>query len=107
MAIAKKISLLDQISECSDFIDSVSFKNVKDNKDLRELVAKLEKANDIITDYYNMLLDDYVTIINSDLCFNQSGVTLNTVIKYRNLAKKVHKLYNYIIYMATFENPFK
>jgi hypothetical protein len=108
MAIIKRGNLLDQVSEYNEnFVKSISLKGIKDSKDLRELMFKLEKANDIITEYYNVLYNDYIMMINSDYCFNPSGLDASTVIKYHNLAKKIHKLYNYVVYIATFENPFK
>lgn len=108
MAVLKRSNLFDQVSMYDeDFIKSISFKDVKDVKDLRELVSKIEKANDTITEYYNILFDDYITMINSNYCLNPSGIEISTIIKYKNLAEKIHKLYNYVTYVATFENPFK
>lgn len=108
MAIVKKGNLLDQINEYNnDFINSITFKNIKDSKDLKELLAKLEKANEVVTEYYSVLYNDYITMINSKYCFNSNGIDLDTVIKYRSITKKIQKMYNYVVRLTMFENPFK
>ena len=49
-----------------DFINSISLSEVSDQKDLRALLQKLEKANTEITNFYTMLLQDYIPSINNN-----------------------------------------
>lgn len=108
MAVTKKVNLLDLVGNYDiEFINSISLKDVKNNKDLKELLIKVEKANDVITSYYTTLYNDYIETINSECELNPCGFEINTVVKYRDLAYKIHKLYNYILYISMFENPFK
>ena len=49
-----------------DFINSISLSEVSDQRDLRALLQKLEKANTEITNFYTMLLQDYIPSINNN-----------------------------------------
>ena len=42
--------------------------------------------------------------INSD---NQNCIDIDNLLKYKNIASKIQKAYNYIMYLNTFSNPFK
>lgn len=99
--VSERIAMYDE-----NFINSISLKNVKNNKELKELVSKLEIASYVVTTFYQMLYNDYIMYINNDNCLLNS-VNLETVKRYKNLAKKVNQTYNYINYMFIFENPFK
>jgi hypothetical protein len=105
--------MIKKLNECSlienyndEFIDSISLKNIKSRKDLRNLLNRLELANDVVTNYYEMLYNDFIIYINSDST-NSCKISVETINKYKKLADKIHKAYNYILYISTFENPFK
>lgn len=101
LGIGKIISEYD-----NDYIESISLKDISTNKELKDLLSKLEKASHVITEYYSMLYNDYVAFLNSD---NQlhSVVSLDEIKKYKSLASKIQKVYYYTLYLFNFENPFK
>ena len=108
MAKNKKLNVSELIAEYDDnFINSISLKDVKNSRDLKELHNKLERANEIVTSYYEMLYNDYITMINSDYEICNDSIDINTVIYYKSLASKIQKAYSYVLYLITFENPFK
>lgn len=88
------------------YVESISLKNVKNSKELKELVTELEKADYVVTSFYETMYNDYVMMINSD---NPSshGPELDTLLKYKSLASRIQKAYRYIMYVFLFENPFK
>ena len=69
-----------------DFINSISLSEVSDQRDLRALLQKLEKANAEITNFYTMLLQDYIPSINNNYEFAGVVPDLDTVKKYKNIA---------------------
>lgn len=89
------------------FIESISLKSVHNAKEFKELLDKLEKADQVVTEYYRMLYMDHIMFINSYSKCMPSEISLDNVKKYRALATKIHKAYNYVMYISTFENPFK
>lgn len=104
----KSINVSEEINNYDEnFINSISLNDVKNCKELKELLSKLERANYVATSYYEMLYNDYITMINSDCKSMPCGLEMNTLIKYKSLASKIQKAYNYILYVNTFENPFK
>lgn len=89
-----------------DFINSISLSEVSDQRDLRALLQRLEKANTEITNFYTMLLQDYIPSINNNYEFAGVVPDLDTVKKYKNIAKKIQNAYNYVLYLVTFDNPY-
>ena len=76
------------------------------DRDLRALLQRLEKANTEITNFYTMLLQDYIPSINNNYEFAGVVPDLDTVKKYKNIAKKIQNAYNYVLYLVTFDNPY-
>lgn len=104
----KSINVSEEINNYDEnFINSISLNDVKNCKELKELLSKLERANYVATSYYEMLYNDYITMINSDCKSMPCGLDVNTLMKYKSLTSKIQKAYNYILYVNTFENPFK
>lgn len=104
----KSINVSEEINNYDEnFINSISLNDVKNCKELKELLSKLERANYVATTYYEMLYTDYITMINSDCKSMPCVLDINTLMKYKSLASKIQKAYNYILYVNTFENPFK
>lgn len=89
-----------------DFINSISLSEVSDQRDLKALLQKLEKANTEITNFYTMLLQDYIPSINNNYEFAGVVPDLGTVKKYKNIANKIQNAYNYVLYLVTFDNPY-
>ena len=52
-----------------------------------------------------MIYNDFIMAINSANDINTPDEA--TVKKYKSLASRIQKAYNYMLYMFTFENPFK
>jgi hypothetical protein len=105
--MAKSSRQCDNVTSYNeDFIKSISLANVSDQKELRALLQKLEKANYEITNFYSMLLQDYISSINNNYEFAFVVPDLGTVKKYKNIASKIQKAYNYILYLVTFDNPY-
>ena len=100
--ILELIGLYDE-----DFISSISLCDIKTSKELKELLCKLEKANYVVTTYYQMLYNDYMIAINSDSDMFNNAPDIETVKRYKSIASRIQKAYNYVLYMITFENPFK
>lgn len=108
MAKAKALNVSEMIGEYDDnFIDSISLKDVTNCKELKELLLKLEKANYVVTTFYETMYNDYITMINNDCLIQSHGIDIDTVRKYKSLAAKVQKAYYYVLYLNTFDNPFK
>lgn len=108
MAKQKQINVSELIDDYDDkFIESISLKNVTNYKEFKELLLKLEKANYVVTNFYETMYNDYIMMINSDCEIPSTGLEINTLKKYKSLASKIQKAYSYILYMSTFENPFK
>jgi hypothetical protein len=104
----KSINVSEEINNYNEnFINSISLNDIKNCKELKELLSKLERANYVATSYYEMLYTDYITMINSDCKSIPCSLDVNTLMKYKSLASKIQKAYNYILYVNTFENPFK
>lgn len=105
--MAKSYKQYDNISLYNeDFIKSISLANISDQKELRALLQKLEKANSDITNFYSMVLQDYFSSINNNYEFASVVPSLSTVKKYKNIATKIQKAYNYVLYLVTFDNPY-
>jgi hypothetical protein len=108
MSKVKNLNVSELINEYDeDFINSISLNNISNCKELKELLVKLEKANYTVTSFYEMLFNDYVMVINSDNEIPPSGFDIDTLKKYKSLASRIQKAYSYILYISTFENPFK
>lgn len=90
-----------------NFINSISLKDVSNSKELKELLIKLEKANYVVTTFYEMMYNDYITMINSDVSIDHNYIEIETLKRYKSLASRIQKAYAYVLYMSTFENPFK
>lgn len=105
--MAKSSKRCDNISLYNEeFIKSISLANISDQKELRALLQKLEKANSEITNFYSMVLQDYISSINNNYEFANVVPSLSTVKKYKNIATKIQKAYNYVLYLVTFDNPY-
>lgn len=104
----KRINISELINEYGDeFINSISLKNISSSKDLKLLLDKLEKANYVVTSFYEMMYNDYITIINSNCQVTPTCIEISTILKYKELATKIQKMYSYLLYLNTFDNPFK
>ena len=104
----KKINLADQISlyDNEEFLNSISLKNITNAKDLKSLLLTLEKANYVVTNFYELMYSDYIAIINSSCKTQPVYITKDAIVKYRSLASRIQKAYNYVLYLNTFDNPF-
>lgn len=109
MGKSKSLNVSELINDYdnNEFIASISLKNITTNKELKELLSKLEKANYVVTTFYETMYNDYITMINSDSSLQQYSIDIDDLKHYKSLASKIQKAYNYILYMNTFENPFK
>lgn len=106
MGKAKQLNFTELISDYDEnFLSSISLKEVKTSKELKELLQKLCKASYVVTSFYEMLYSDYMTMINNDV--TQQRIDFSTVKRYKSLASKIQKAYNYVLYLTTFEDPFK
>lgn len=107
MAKTKSVNVSELINEYDEnFINSISLKDIGSSKELKELLAKLDKANTVVTTFYKMMYTDYITAINSDYD-SDNAPDLDTVKKYKSLASRIQKAYFYVMYLTAFENPFK
>ena len=109
MAKQKQLNVAEQISlyDNEEFLESISLKNVTNTKELRNLLTKLENAYRVVTSFYEIMYNDYVTMINSDSDNLLCAIDVDTLKKYKSLASKIQKAYNYILYISTFDSPFK
>ena len=108
MAKIKSINVSELINEYDEnFIDGISLNKISSTKELKELTQKLEKANYVVTSFYETMYNDYIMMINSDSIVNTSGLEIDTLKRYKSLASRIQKAYNYVLYLNTFENPFK
>ena len=108
MGKAKTLNVSELINDYDEnFISSISLKEISNSKELKELLVKLEKANYVVTTFYETMYNDYVTMINSDASICSSGLEIETLKRYKSLASRIQKAYAYVLYMNTFENPFK
>lgn len=106
MAINKNINIAELAAQYDEsFIQSISLANVSSSKELKELVSKLETANYVMTSFYQMIYNDFIMSINSTNAINTLDEA--TIKKYKSITSRIQKAYNYILYMFTFENPFK
>ena len=100
MGKSTAINILESIGEYNDeFINSISLKDVSSVKELRLLLNKLEKANYVVTMYYQTLYNDYVMAINSDCSLQSHGINVDTLLKYKSIASRIQKAYKYIMYI--------
>lgn len=107
MAKLKNENISELINEYDEeFVQSISLKDVSSSKKLKELLNKLEKANSVITSFYQTLYNDYIISINSDEP-SLDGPDIDMLKKYKRLSSKIQNAYKYILYLSTFENPFK
>lgn len=107
MACSKCNNSIDKVGQYDEeFIKSISLSNVTSNKELKDLLSKLETANYVITNFYQMLYNDYIMSINSESSVATSA-NIETIKRYRTLAAKIQKSYNYVKYIFNFDNPFK
>lgn len=105
---SSKSNIVDQVSQYDeDFIASISLKDIKNNKELKDLISKVEIANETITSFYQMMYNDYIMSINNDYTVSNTLEDIELIKKYKSRAGKLQKLYNYLLYIFTFENPFK
>lgn len=108
MGNIKALNVSELINEYNeDFINSISLHDISSSQGLKELLNKLKKANYVVTEYYEMVYNDYILMINSDSQLAASNLNIDTVRKYKSLASRIQKAYNYVLYISTFENPFK
>ena len=107
MAKVRQSNLSELVLEYDDnFINSITLNGITTAKELKELHSKLEKANRVVTAYYETLYNDYIMTINNDY-IQQQGLEIDTLKKYKLLASKIQKAYNYVTYILVFENPFR
>lgn len=108
MGKTKALNVSELINDYDEnFINSISLKEISNSKELKELLVKLEKANYVVTTFYEMMYNDYITMINSDGSIDHNCIEIDTLKRYKSLASRIQKAYTYVLYMNTFENPFK
>lgn len=109
MVKLKNINVAELINKYDDnYIQSITLSNIKTAKELKALASELEKASYIVTRYYEMLYNDFIMYINNE--GNQPQpceLDISNIVKYKNLASKIQKAYNYIESINLFNNPFK
>lgn len=107
MGKAKTLNIPDLINDYDEnFISSLSLSNISNSKELKELCNQLDKANTVVTSFYQTLYNDYIMSINSNTDI-ENAPDIDTVKKYKLISSKIQKAYSYILYMIMFENPFK
>lgn len=89
-----------------NFIESLSLSNISNAKEFKELYNELDRANTVVTSFYQTLYNDFIMAINSNTEIDNAP-SIKTMKKYKSIASKIQKAYSYILYMITFENPFK
>jgi len=105
MAKCKQLNVFELITNYDEnYLGSISLSNIKNTKELKHLMLELEKANNVVTQYYEMLYIDFIMSINSD---SQVNADIDNVLRYKSIANKIQKAYNYIMYLNLFNNPFK
>ena len=108
MAKVKSINISGLIGKYDDeFINSISLKNISSMKELKELTRELETANYVVTSFYEMMYNDYIMSINNDCEISQLGIEIDALKRCKELASKIQRAYSYVLYLHTFENPFK
>ena len=65
-----------------NFVNSISLKNINSAKELKELLDKLEKADQVVTEYYRTLYTDHIMFINSSNKYAPDEISLENVKKY-------------------------
>ena len=107
MAKAKITNIYELVKMYDDkFVSSISLNGITSGKELKELLSKLAKANEVVTAYYSMLYNDFIMAANSDSLM-PDGLEISTLCKYKDLANKIQRAYSYVLYVYTFENPFR
>lgn len=105
MSKCKSINVSELITSYDEnYLNSISLSNIKSTKELKHLLLELEKANSVVTQYYEMLYIDFIMSINSD---SQTNTDIDNLVRYKNIANKIQKAYNYVMYLSLFNNPFK
>lgn len=89
------------------FIESISFKDITSNKDLKDLLDKLTRAKKVMTTLYNQLYDDYLNSINTYSGYNLECPDIDILKRYKNIAEVIQKVYSYVYYIYNYKNPFK
>ena len=108
MAKTRRSNIFEQIAKYDEnFVNSISLSSISSGKELNHLLSELEKANYVVTSYYEILYNDYITMINNDNDVSSHGLEIDNLKKYKSLASKIQKAYSYVTYVTTFENPFK
>lgn len=108
MAKTKSINISELINDYDEnFISSISLNGISSTKELKELMQKLERANYVVTTFYETMYNDYMMMINSDCDALPCDLDIATLKKYKTLASKIQQAYSYVLYLHTFENPFK
>lgn len=103
---SKNVNIAELVTQYDDeFIKSISLMNISSNKEFKELLLKLERANQVVTTYYQMLYNDFIMSINSHAIAMLPDK--DNLMHYKNIASKIQKAYSYMLYIYTFENPFK
>ena len=89
-----------------NYLNSITLSNIKTASELRKLVDELAKANKVVTDGFRLMFQDYVISVHGD--YDQPyGLSLADMNAYRAFVRKIQDVYNYVLYLHTFENPFK
>lgn len=89
------------------FIKSISIKNIRDSKELKELLDKLEIASSEITSYYKDLYEDYILELECENTGLPEELSIANMKRLKRLTKQIQRARNYLLFMYTFENPFK
>ena len=98
----------DDISQYDEsFIESISFKDITSNQDLKELLNKLTRAKIVMTRHYNTLYNDYLNSINTYSGYKLECPDIDILRRYKNIAEVIQKAYSYVYYIYNYKNPFK
>lgn len=90
-----------------EFINSISLTNIKDNAELKELLSKVKQAYLSVTNYYLTMYNDYIKMINTNIKYIPQSINTDSIRKYKHHVNKIQKVYSYLLYLCTFENPFQ
>ena len=108
MSKIKSVNVAELVQKYDEnYVNSISLKNITSYKELKALLKDLEIANYVVTSFYEMMYNDYITMINNDSNVMPTMLETESIMKYKNLSSKIQKAYSYILYISTFENPFK
>ena len=75
-------------------------------------IQRLGNTTSDTNEILNSLIEDGALVIQnatilSDVSIDHNYIEIETLKRYKSLASRIQKAYAYVLYMTTFENPFK